>query len=92
MSIIKSTTDAIKRFFMSEQISQMEQENIILKRQTKEQSEAIQTIKSQAEQLQQEATHYKKKLIQEKVKHINIELPKIQEQSQQRTSTRVRTL
>lgn len=61
----------------------MEQENIILKRQTKEQSEAIQTIKSQTEQLQQNSIT--KKLIQKKSQaHKYIELPKIQEhQSQQ---------
>jgi hypothetical protein len=92
IDIIKSTTDAIKRFFMSEQISQMEQENTILKRQSKEQNEVIEIIKSKAEQLQQEASHYRAKLIEEKVKHINIELPKRQEQIQQRTSTMVRTL
>ena len=93
IDIFNTTTEAIKRFFLSDEFQKVEAENNKLKEINYEQNQALQNSQSRAEQLQQEATHYKKELIQEKTKHINIELPKQQQdQTQERTTTRVRTL
>jgi hypothetical protein len=93
IDIFNTTTTAIKRFFLSEEFQKVEAENSKLKAINSEQSQALQNSQSRAEELSAEATHYKKELIHEKTKHINIELPKPQQdQTQERTTTRVRTL
>jgi hypothetical protein len=92
IDIFNTTATAIKRFFLSDEFQKVEVENNKLKAINSEQKHALQNSQSRAEQLQQEATHYKKELIAEKVKHISIELPKQQDQTQERITTRVRTL
>jgi hypothetical protein len=92
IDIFNTTTQAVKRFFLSDEFQKVEADNNRLKSSIYEQSHALQNSQSKINELSAEATHYKKELIQEKTKHISIELPKQERQTQQRTSSRVRIL
>lgn len=78
VSILETTTQAIKKFFMSEQINQMEAENIQLKQQTAEQESQINRQSEKIKSITEEAEHYKSELIQERVKHFSIQEQKEQ--------------
>jgi hypothetical protein len=72
ISIIKSTAETIKKFFMSEQIAKLEKENILLKRQTSEQQSEIIRQNNKLKSIIEEAGHYKTKLITELSKYLPI--------------------
>ena len=72
VNILESTTTAIKRFFMSEQIEKMESENIHLREQTAEHRHQLNRQNEKIKSITEEAEHYKSELIRERVKHISI--------------------
>lgn len=78
ISIIKSTTEAVKKFFMSEQIAQLEKENNLLKRQANEQQSQIVRQDTKLKTIMEEAEHYKNRLIIELSKYIPIQRQKEQ--------------
>lgn len=84
INILQSTSDAIRKFFMTEQINQMESENIQLKQQTADQQNQISRQFDKIKSITEEAEHYKSELIQERVKRISI--PKEKEQLSQKPS------
>ena|GEM_PF-6702432 len=75
INIIKSTAEALKKFFMSEQIAKLEKENILLKRQTSEQQGEIIRQRGKIKSIIEEAEHYKTKLITELSKYLPISKP-----------------
>lgn len=70
ISILETTTQAIKKFFMSEQINQMEAENIQLKQQVIEHKNQINQQNDKIKSITEEAEHYQQGLIREISKHI----------------------
>lgn len=99
VSILETTTQAVKKFFMSEQINQMEAENIQLKQQVVEHKNQISQQSEKIKFIAEEAEHYQQGLIREISKHIpNFEQrqkPKHEiyiEQTQHKTKSQSRSI
>ena len=70
INILETTARAVKKFFMSEQINQMEAENIQLKQQVIEHKNQINQQHDKIKFITEEAEHYQQRLIREISKHI----------------------
>lgn len=73
INAIESTTNAVKKFFMTEQIENLELENIELKKESNKLQKEIESQEFKLETINQEARHYKELLVKEKSKHIEID-------------------
>ncbi len=93
VNILQSTSDAIKRFFLSNEFEKVEAENNQLKQDIRQSTQVIKQSKAQVELLANEANLYKLKLAEEKAKHIEkIILPAMEPTIQLPKTVRQRTL
>jgi hypothetical protein len=92
IQILQTTSEAIKRFFMTNQFEQIEQENKALKHILTDTQKIIDKEVEKNQALASEAEHYKKQLINEKSKHIQPQEQAIQSKLKQARHTRQQTL